>query len=1582
MADPFPPNWVGGTGGAIHYAPVAWPSEPVNPVDCGQNCGQWIPYTRFQNSVNDARARDDSHGGTTPQNYVNISSSCTDSSSPSTYYYLHQGVTADDDVIMFRWRVEQSAHTYATGPSAGSYSSSSPWSSSLWTVFFDVDGSGFTQLAAHLNGSSGSPAESVDMLAGIWSPDATQSIDYINDANIQLLGHNPTAFVDQATGQILNFQDSVTPVASWPNGSAETSWDYGTTRAKLVSNQGCDEYFIDYQIPVAMLDATAMGGPKITRTTPISMMFCTANSLNNPLQKDCALKNTWLADSSSAGAFGDYISFNKTESYSQPIVAEITAVAPSSCGLNYTLTTRIQDAQAVVNGEVVSSVQAVDFFYWYDSNGNGDADEVDGIWTHAASASQVSGTLNQWTASWDANNLVRGPYLIGVQAIDDNTLVDEDMTPSGIDNRTFSYLVGDAQNEIYIADAWVAGQQAVFQSHSPGQLPGATENWYGNPDVTGLQAALTDAALNTCGVGPVVTQSASNTEVAPGATVTYTITVDNSASPYSVSIDSIVNRLPDGFSYQLSTTTGDFTTADPVISGQTLTWTLGAPLVIAANGSASLDFTATASSNAGTYNNTVTVASSFGDILGDPFAVLVGDAGLSLNIQPGSLSVNPGGQISFTLNYSNPSTVVVNAVSLDSTLPTDTTFASCTGGCTELAGVVSWSLGNLAPGASGSVSLTLDVSAGYTTSNLVLSASLSGTDAASSPVSTSAQASLYVNLGNTSVAQLLIEKSQDTILVAQGNQVIYTLSYVNYGGTDANGVVITDVIPAGMTFVSATGGGVESLGTVTWPIGTVVSGGTGSVTLTLQAGNPFTATNPVVNSAEINWTGAGAPVSSSATLGISGLALECSTYYFRDATVDVGFDGLQRMATESPVPQVADVGASVTVTAPVAGAAFLEAVRFYQDPVAPVDINFAGNIDTTIFIDRPNGPGLDVQATVNDYDPVTGALVPLGQQIFGFGGNSKGQLLLSVPVAGTLQKDHRLLWVIDVRSQHNSQSYSVQVQYNGTVTNAISGGTSFATSNATYCVPPPANLVMNKSVDQLNLPAETASSLVYSITYGNLGASSATNVVIVDTLPSNINFVDATNNGLPIIPVVAGNVYTFTIGTVTAATSGELIINTTVPVTTSGTLSNSVAMSSDQTGTLNDTAITTIGTNGGATTSPQVFLSKTADLSAVGASTTVTYTLTLVNAGTETARNIVVTDDFPEQAYFAYLGCLTASGSCSETPAGVLSWLTGNLAAGASATLTYQMQTSATGIPNGVTILSNTASAIDDVYCSGGTPPASCSSDAVAIAISGNPDLAVTLAADNLAVIPGDQIQYTMTVSNNGSSTANELSIVNPVPAYTGFNAITAGTGSFDNINNRVIFNTASLAAGANQVYSFTVDVDSPLPSGNTLITDTVTVTAANAVSVSDSVTSTATAAPVMSVSITGTTSVPTPATTLAADATATTVLNVSSASLLNAGDTIRVNGVYAQVTAINGNFVTVNSAITATSGSVVDLAARYSVIYQNSGNADATNVQISETLPAGWLYVSSSPAATSAPAVGANGSLSWSLGTVAAGDS
>jgi len=63
----------------------------------------------------------------------------------------------------------------------------------------------------------------------------------------------------------------------------------------------------------------------------------------------------------------------------------------------------------------------------------------------------------------------------------------------------------------------------------------------------------------------------------------------------------------------------------------------------------------------------------------------------------------------------------------------------------------------------------------------------------------------------------------DKTCASPGEEVTYTLSYRNYGSADASGVVISDAVPAGMSFVSGSEGAVytASSNIITWNIGTV-----------------------------------------------------------------------------------------------------------------------------------------------------------------------------------------------------------------------------------------------------------------------------------------------------------------------------------------------------------------------------------------------------------------------------------------------------------------------------------------------------------------------------------------------------------------------------------------------------------------------------------------------------------------------------------------------------------------------------------------------------------------------------------------
>ena len=101
-------------------------------------------------------------------------------------------------------------------------------------------------------------------------------------------------------------------------------------------------------------------------------------------------------------------------------------------------------------------------------------------------------------------------------------------------------------------------------------------------------------------------------------------------------------------------------------------------------------------------------------------------------------------------------------------------------------------------------------------------------------------------------ADLSITKSDSPDPVAAGAQLDYTITVANGGPDAATNVVVTDVLPADVTFVSSTASCVEAPpGTLTCTLGTIPSGGSTSFTITVlvdadlvfESGGPTTITN-------------------------------------------------------------------------------------------------------------------------------------------------------------------------------------------------------------------------------------------------------------------------------------------------------------------------------------------------------------------------------------------------------------------------------------------------------------------------------------------------------------------------------------------------------------------------------------------------------------------------------------------------------------------------------------------------------------------------------------------------------------------
>jgi uncharacterized repeat protein (TIGR01451 family) len=207
----------------------------------------------------------------------------------------------------------------------------------------------------------------------------------------------------------------------------------------------------------------------------------------------------------------------------------------------------------------------------------------------------------------------------------------------------------------------------------------------------------------------------------------------------------------------------------------------------------------------------------------------------------------PGELLTWTLAYTNTGNADASGVVLSDTLPARATFLSASGGGTFAHGTVTWALGTVAAGASGSVTVTARLDPVFPEGTTVLTNPAVLQGSGTPPVGSGASTTV------SAASALVLAKAVDLATASPGQRLTYTLTYRNTGNADASDVVLSDTLPARTTFVSASGGGTFAGGVVTWSLGTVAAGTSGSVLLTVQLDAVFPhGVTPVENSAVVS----------------------------------------------------------------------------------------------------------------------------------------------------------------------------------------------------------------------------------------------------------------------------------------------------------------------------------------------------------------------------------------------------------------------------------------------------------------------------------------------------------------------------------------------------------------------------------------------------------------------------------------------------------------------------------------------------------------------------------------------------------
>lgn len=193
----------------------------------------------------------------------------------------------------------------------------------------------------------------------------------------------------------------------------------------------------------------------------------------------------------------------------------------------------------------------------------------------------------------------------------------------------------------------------------------------------------------------------------------------------------------------------------------------------------------------------------------------------------------------------------------------------------------------------------------------------------------------------------------------------------------------------------------------------------------------------------------------------------------------------------------------------------------------------------------------------------------------------------------------------------------------------------------------------------------------------------------------------------------------------------------------------------------------------------------------------VAYTIVVTNTGTVNQNNLTLTD-LPGPG----LGAMTSftsspAGSCNTTTRQCT--LSSALAPGGVATFNVTFNTSAIA----GTVITNTAYVAADQSLML-TYPTTLPLAAKSVAAT---NLAVTKSASVSQVTPGTPFDYTITVTNNGTTTATNVKATDKLPAGVTFNSATILTGSGSCSNNAGIVTCTwgSVAAGASVSAKITV---------------------------------------------------------------------------------------------------------------------------------------------------------------------------------
>ncbi len=856
--------------------------------------------------------------------------------------------------------------------------------------------------------------------------------------------------------------------------------------------------------------------------------------------------------------------------------------------------------------------------------------------------------------------------------------------------------------------------------------------------------------------------------VVTGDRLTYTLTYGNRAASSSVTGTTLSFPVPVGTTFVSATGGGTF-------AAGSVSWTLGSlpatqaghqqVVVSVNNGLAAgsvLEVTAAMIAGLGVVPESATATAVTRVAASAPLVL-----GVEFNPDP----VRPNEQGVVQLTVTNRGGVALTGVVLQARVPQSLNSfnaALITGGATCIIGVsnnlacdsaelMNWTLGTIPAGGGITVSVPVFVAVSTAAGRLLKLEALVGDDGSNRAVQETT-----VTVDTDGPLSLAVDEDKNP--AATGELLTYTLTYGNRATSSSiTATSLNFPVPAGTTFVSATGGGVLSAGSVQWALGSLPATQSGLQQVVVSVNNGLAAgTALTVNAATI-----------------SGLNSSLVTESARATAV-------MRVASAPPL---------------------LLGVEFNPDPV------------------RPNEQGV-VQLTVTNRGGVALTGVVLQARVPQSLGSFNEDLITGgatciIGISNNLACDSAELvnWSLGTIPAGGGITVSVPVfVLSGSAAGRLLVLEALATDDGSNRAATEATVAMDTdnplslSVDDDKNPVAPGNVVTYTLAYGNRAlTSSITGTTLKFPIPAGTTFVSATGGG-----TLSAGMVQWAIGSLAATRSDRrqvvvsvdngLVAGTVLAVnaaTISGLNSSLVSESASA------TAVSRVATN------PPLVIGVELNPDPVRPSEQAFAELTVSNRGLAPLTGVVLQARVPQSLTDFNPALLTNGGTCiigisnnlACDSAELMNWALGTIPAGSGITVSVPVLTAA-GTGAGRLLVLETL-ATDD-----GTNRAM-NERAVAVD-SDNP---LTLAVnDNLDAVPsGGLLQYTLTYGNRntvGSVTGTTLSF--PLPVETILLGSTGGTI----VDGSIVWNLGSLAAGAGGRRIVTLSVPGSVTTGSVIRVD------------------------------------------------------------------------------------------------------------------------------------------------------------------